>query len=121
MLDAHPADLPVVDNAVLVGELAHLLALLGRLDVLVGGKVVRHESDPLRVKDAVDAQAGELVDGDRRRDVIGQHHVDLDIDQFTHSHIFAARVRRQDFCAMVIGCLAVNVASLCAQFGLPPA
>jgi len=96
MLDPHPPDLKVVRDPIVMRELAHCLALLRRLDVLVRSKVIRYERDALAIKNVVDADLGELLNGDRRRDVVRQHHVHPRVDEFSHVKVFPPGVGGKD-------------------------
>ena len=96
MLDADAPDLEVVDDLVLAGELAHLLALAGRLDVLVGREVVGHERDAGRVEDLREPGLLELGDRQRRGDVVGQRQVDLRLDDVAGVHLVAPRGAGED-------------------------
>ncbi len=97
VLDAHAADLVVVRDALLARELAHHLGLLGGLDVLVGRVVVGHERDlgrgPRRCPTPI---LRELLDGDRRGDVVGEHEVELAVDELPGLDLVEAGVRGED-------------------------
>jgi len=86
VLDPGSAGLEEVRDAVLARELAHLLHLTGRLDVLVGREVVGHEDDARRVGHLVEPGVLELGDGQRRGDVVGQRQVDPRLDDLAGPH-----------------------------------
>ena len=70
MLHAHAPDLPVVGDPLLGDELAHLLGLLGRLDVLVRRVMVGHERDARGIPHLIDAGPLEYIDGDRSGHIV---------------------------------------------------
>ena len=90
MLDARAALLPIMGHVLLVGKIAHLLGLLGALDVLVGRIVVGHEAHAVAVEDLGGAQLMEHVDGDRRGDVVCQHDVQIALDELAGTDLFEA-------------------------------
>ncbi len=71
--------------------------LLGGLDVLVRGEVVRHEGDLVLVKDRLLAELGKLIDGYRRSDVVSEHHIQVGHDQLAGTHALKACMCCQDF------------------------
>jgi len=95
VLDTHAADLVVVRDAELAGELPYDLGLLGRLDVLVRRVVVRDQSDLVRIEHGVDADLAELADGDRGGDVVGEHQVEVALDELARHDPVQARVSGQ--------------------------
>ena len=96
VLDAHAADLEVVRDALLAGEVARYLGLLGALDVLVRRVVVGHEADAVRVEHVLASQLAERLDGDGRGDVVRQHEVQVALDELARLHLVQMRVGRQD-------------------------
>ncbi len=96
VLDAHAPHLEVVDDLVLAGELAHLLGLARRLDVLVRREVVGHQGDAGRVEDLREPGLLELVDRQRGGDVVGQREVDLRLDDVAGMHLVAPRGASED-------------------------
>ena len=96
VLDAGAALLPVVGDMLLVGEVAHLLGLLGALDVLVGRVVVGHEAHAVGVEDLLGPQLAKDVDGDGRGDVVGEHEVEVALHELPRPHLVQPRMRRQD-------------------------
>jgi len=81
VLHTHAADLVVVGDTLCACELADDLGLLGGLDVLVGCVVVRHEGDLGGIPHALNADLRELADGDRSRDVVGEHDIEAALDK----------------------------------------
>ena len=81
MLNAHLTDIVEVEDIVLIGELSALLGLGSALDILIGYKVIQHDSDMLFIKHAVKTGAFKLVDGHRGGDIVAQHNVQLCVDQ----------------------------------------
>jgi hypothetical protein len=96
MLNAHPADLGVVEQLLLPRELAHGAALFGRLDVLVGRKVIGHHHHSFWVKDLLYTQFFELADGDGCCDVIREHHIHRSLNKLTGAHLVLTNMGRQD-------------------------
>ena len=95
VLDAHAALFEVVGDLMLVGKVARHLGLLGALDVLVGAVVVRDQADAVAVKDAR-ANLAHGLDGDGRRDVVGQHEVQVALHELPGNDLLEPRVVRQD-------------------------
>ena len=87
MLDTHLADIVEMAYAVRTGKPSAGLALLGCLDVLVGDKVVKHDRDLVLVKHGIKSGLFELVDRDRRRDIVAEYNVQLCADQLTGSYL----------------------------------
>ena len=85
----------VVGDLVLVGKVARHLGLLGALDVLVGAVVVGDQADAVAVKDAR-ANLAHGLDGDGRRDVVGQHEVQVALHELPGNDLLEPRVVRQD-------------------------
>ena len=75
VFDPHLSHFEVMDQALLPGEFAQELALLGRFDVLVGDEVIRDEDDFGRVEDLGGPAAAEFLDADGRGDVVAQNEV----------------------------------------------
>ena len=96
MLDTHAADFVIVRDALLAGEFAHLLGLLGALDVLVGNVMVGHQGDLGRVEHLLDADLLEVLDRDGRRDVVGKHEVEIAFDQLPRLHFIEMRMSGQN-------------------------
>ncbi len=78
MLHAHPAHVVVVDDPVLLRELAHLLDQSGRLDVLVRREVVGDQRDPFGVEHMLEPGLFELVDGHAGGDVVAKAEIELE-------------------------------------------
>ena len=90
VLDAGVADLIVVDDALLLREVAHELDLRRGGDVLGGRVMVGHEGDALGVEDRRGPHLAQHLDGYRRRNVVGENQVELTVDEIPGSHrIFA--------------------------------
>ena len=75
MLDAHAADLIVMDDLLRTREIAHLLGHRGGLDVLVGHEVVRDQRDLRGIEYLRGAHLDELVDRHGGGNVVAQHKV----------------------------------------------
>ncbi len=96
VLDAHAADLEIVLDLAVSGEVAHNPALLGRFDVFVWREVVRHEGDPPPVEDLRDTDLLEFFDRDGGRHIVAQNEVDLRLDELARFHGSQAGVVRKD-------------------------
>ena len=94
MFNAHLAHIVEVENVVLVGKFAALLGLRCALDVLIGDKVIQHNIDAGLIKHRVKPGFFKFIDGDRGRDVIAQHDVELGIDELARCHGCLAAVGR---------------------------
>lgn len=81
VLDAHATDLVVMRDALLTGEIAHLLGLLGAFDVLVRNVVIGNQGDLGGIEHLLHADLLEILNGDRRRDVVGKHQIEIALDQ----------------------------------------
>jgi len=95
VLDAHTSLLEVVRDAELVREVPGHLGLLGRLDVLVRRIVVGDEKDPLAVEDA-GADLAHGLDGDGRRDVVGEDAVEIALDELAGNDLVDPGVVGED-------------------------
>ena len=102
VLDAHAALLVVVRDPHLVGEVARDLGLLGALDVLVGSVVVGHEADLVAVEDAGTDLAHRL-DGDGRGDVVGEHKVEVALDELAGNDLLETGVGGEDLLGHGLG------------------
>ena len=96
VLDAGAALFPVVGDLLLMGKIAHLLGLLGALDVLVGRVVVGHQANAIAIEYALGAQLAEHIDGDGRGDIVREDYVEVALDQLSGSHLVQAGMCRQD-------------------------
>lgn len=96
VLDAGAALFPVVGDLLLMGKIAHLLGLLGALDVLVGRVVVGHQADAIAIEYALGAQLAEHIDGDGRGDIVRKDYVEVALDQLSGSYLVQAGMCRQD-------------------------
>ena len=97
VLHPHLAHVVEVVNVKPLGKGAALQALLGGLDVLVGGEVVHHQGDLALVKDPGEPLLVKLPDGHGRGDVVAQDHVQLGPDQLAGLHFRQAGVGSEDF------------------------
>ena len=97
VLDAGLADLVVMDDLLFARKGAHVLRHLGGLDVLVRREVIRHQRDLRGVKDLLGAHLLKFVDGDRRRDVVAEHEIELAHQQLARLAALDARGARKDF------------------------
>ena len=95
MFHAHLAQLEVVGDVLLAGEVPQALALLSGLDVLVGAEMVRHQRDLVPVKNLGCPHAPELLYGDGRCDVVAQHQVQRALDELPSLHVVQPRVGGQ--------------------------
>ena len=86
VLDAHLPHVIKMRDALLPGKAAALGALLGRENVLVWDEVVHDQHDLLRRAHPVKAGLLHLPDGHRAGDIVGQHAVQLGIDQLAGLH-----------------------------------
>ena len=96
VLDAHAPEFEVVGDLVAPRELAQHLALLRGLDVLVGRKMVRDKNHLVAVEDLRRPGPFELLDRQRRRDVVRQRDVDRHADNLPRAHGRQAGFRRQN-------------------------
>ena len=102
VLHAHLAYIIEVVQIKLPGEGAALEALLGGLDVLVGGEMVHDHGDFALVKHPGKALLLKFPDGHGGGDVVAQDHVQLGPDQLTGLDLRQAGVGSEDFCVIVI-------------------
>ena len=86
----------------LMGKITRDLGLLGTLDVLVGRVMVGHEANPLAVKNSSTNLAHRL-DGDGGRNVVGEHQVEVALNQLARHNLIESRVGGKIFSAMVMG------------------
>ena len=97
VLHAHLAYIIEVVQIKLPGEGAALEALLGGLDVLVGGEMVHDHGDFALVKHPGKALLLKFPDGHGGGDVVAQDHVQLGPDQLTGLDLRQAGVGSEDF------------------------
>ena len=95
VLHAHAAHLIVMGNALLAHEIAHDLRLFGALDVLVGHVVVGHEHHLVGVEHRF-ADLAHGLDGDGRRHVVGEHEVQVALDELPGHHLVEPGVGGED-------------------------
>ncbi len=114
VLDAGVADLVVVDDALLLGEVAHELDLRRGGDVLGRRVVVGHERHTLRVEDRRGTHFAQHLDGYRRRDVIGENQVELAVDKSPGLTASLPAARASSFSVMVI-CVPRFAAPTCSR------
>ena len=60
MMRSHATDFVIVRDALLAGEFAHLLGLLGAFDVLVGNVMIGHQGDLGRIEHLLDTDLLEV-------------------------------------------------------------
>ena len=96
VLDAHAADLVVMRDALLTGEIAHLLGLLGAFDVLVRNVMIGNQGDLSGIENLLHADLLEILNGDRRRDVVGKHQIEIALDQLPRLDFVKPRMCGQD-------------------------
>ena len=96
VLDTGATLLPVVRDALLVGKVAHLLGLLGALDVLVGRVVIGNEAHAVAIEHLGRAELAEDVDGNGRRDVVREHEVQIALYELARAHLVEPRMGGQD-------------------------
>ena len=96
VFDAHLSHVVEVVDVELPREGAALFALGGGLDVLVRHKVIHHQRDAALVEDLIEPRRLELVDGHGRGDVVGQHQVELRLDELPGVDLIQARVLCQN-------------------------
>ena len=76
VFDTDATDFKVMDDAVFFGKVADNLSQFRRFDVLIGRKMVGHQGDFRLIKDRT-ADFLKFGNGRRRRNIIGQHHIDV--------------------------------------------
>ena len=97
VLDAHAADLVIVDDVLRAREFAHLLGERRGLNVLVGDEVIRDQRDLRGVEHLDRAHPVKLVDGHGGGDVVAQHKVKLAHEQLARAAALNAGGTREDF------------------------
>ena len=97
VLDAHLPHIVVVVDVEAAGKAAALLALLRGFDILVGNKVIHDHGNSGFVEYLRKAGLFKFVDGDRRGDIVAQHHIQIGPDQLSGFYGIQARVSGQDF------------------------
>ncbi len=95
VLHAHAAHLVKMGDALLAGEVAHDLRLLGALDVLVRHVMVGHQQNALWVEHLV-GNLSHRFDGDGGRYIIGQHEVEVALDKLPRHHLVQSRMGGQN-------------------------
>ena len=97
VLDAHLAHVVIVRDALSDRKVLADAALLGRLDVLAGRKVIHDQCDLLPVEHAREARALEFADCHRGRDVVSEHQIQPAGDEFSGRNGGLARLLSQNF------------------------
>ena len=115
MLDAHLADIVEMFDVLRTGKGSTRLALLGGLDVLVRRKMIHDHGNLSRIEYLIESIFLKFLDGDRRCDVVAQHHIQLCFDQLTSLYLIQTGMCRQDLLChchshMLIPFLPVHVA-----------
>ena len=96
VLDAHFAHLEIVGYVHFVRKFAHGLALLRRLDVLVGREVVGHQRNLVAIEHAVAAEFLKLTYRHGAGDVVAENEVELRLDELPRLHLAKPCVRREN-------------------------
>ena len=96
MLDTHAAYFVIVRDALFACEIAYGLRLLSALDVLVGSVVIGNERDLRGIEHAIDTDLLELLDSDRRSDVVCQHQIQIAFDKLPRNDLIKAGVGGKD-------------------------
>ncbi len=99
VLHAHATHVIVMRNFMLSGKLSALFALLSRLNILVGSKMVHHQSNFVLIKNCVKTGLFKLVNRHRRGNVIAQAQIQIRHNQLAWLNAFHTGVRGQDFLA----------------------
>ncbi len=81
VLDPCLAHFEILGKLLLPSKLPQDLTLLGRLNILVWGKMIRDQDNPLFVEDRFGTGPFELPNGQGRRNIIPQGDVHPGIDQ----------------------------------------
>ena len=80
-------------------EITHVFAVVRRLDILVRGKMIRHQRNLRIVENALLIEFLHPVDGNRARDIIGQHHIQIGHDQLSGFYVIeSCRVSKNLLC-----------------------
>jgi hypothetical protein len=97
--NARSANIEKVRELLGKGKVTSDFALLSGSNVLRWDVVVKDDAHPVRIKHALNSNFLELLDRQRRRDVVGKHEITLTINQIARPHVSAACMRREDFLA----------------------
>ncbi len=98
MFYATTADVIEVRHLLFACKITHLFDHLCRLDVLVGSRVVGHQSNFFRVKHVLAAHAVKLIYSDGSSDIVCQHQIKLACDKLTWLHmVYSGGPRQQLF------------------------
>ena len=97
VLDAAATDVEEVRDLLLDREVFHEFGKFRGLRVLRRNEVIFDQRDALRVEDAIGAlDAAHHADRDRGRQLVGEHEVDLRVDDLSRFHAIDRRVASQD-------------------------
>ncbi len=97
MLYTHLPHLKVIRDVIFLRELAHHLALLRSLYILIRRKMVGNDSDLILIVYRLFARFRELSYRYGRRDVVAQREVDIGLDELPRVHLVKPCFRSQYF------------------------
>lgn len=96
VFDAHLTDVKEVFDVLSGGKFSRRLALLRRLDVLVGGKMIHDEGDFIAASHAGGARLVELFDRYGSGNIVGEYHVEARVDELPRFYAVEPRVESED-------------------------
>ena len=96
VLYPHAAHIVEMGDVKALGELPHLGAELGGLDILAGGVVIQNQRDLFPVEHLGQPRLVELGDGHRGGDIVAQHQIQLALHQLAGDNMLQAGVPGQD-------------------------
>ena len=97
VLNTYFTDVIEVQDIILVREIAALLALNSRLDILIRREVVHYQRNFCLVENSRKAVLVELVDGNRACDIVSENHIQLRLNQLSLDNRLQPRVLCQNF------------------------
>ena len=69
VLDSHLSHVKIIGDLLAAGKFPHTLAVLRRLDIFVGDKMIHHQGNLILIKDLLLFQLSHLADGHRGGDI----------------------------------------------------
>ena len=97
VLNAHAPHVKEVGDLFFVAEGAAHLALLGCLDILVGGKVIHDHGHLVLIEHLGCAKIIKLTNGNGRGNIVAQNQIQINQDQLSCLHAVKTCVRGKDF------------------------
>ena len=91
MLDSHLSHFKVIGDLIASCELADTFAVLRRLNILIGNKMIRYQCDLILIKHPLHLHFIHFLDCHRTGDIVAQHQIQLCLDQLSCLYLLKTR------------------------------